>query len=67
MGDVIQANFITQADLPPDRVLEAALDKLEGVIVIGYTKDGEEYFASSYGDAPEMLWLIERFKQRLFE
>ena len=65
MSNVILLNNVTRLDLPPDRVLEAALGKLEGVIVIGYAKDGSEYFTSSYADGGDALWLIERFKMAL--
>jgi hypothetical protein len=57
----------TFLDLPPDRVLKAATGKLEGVILLGYDKENNEYFASSYGDATGMLWLVEQFKKRLLE
>jgi len=44
MGDVIQ--FDRQISV--DKVLEGAKEELGGVILIGYTKEGEEYFASTY-------------------
>ena len=50
MGKVIPLNCITTLDLPVDRVLEAAKDKLEGVVLIGYDKEGEFYAASTYAD-----------------
>ena len=65
MSNVILFNGITKLDLDPDMVLENSKGKLEGVILIGYDKDGEEYFASTYADGGEVLWLIERMKLRL--
>lgn len=65
--NVINFGGGTFLDLPPDRVLSAATGKLEGVILLGYDKEGNEYFASSYGDATEILWLLERCKKRLLE
>lgn len=65
MGDVIPLNNVTRLDLPVDRVLEAAKGELEGAILLGYTKEGEEYFSSTYADGGMVLWLIERLKQRL--
>lgn len=63
---VIPFNGITKMDLPPERILEAAKGKdLEGVIIIGYDKEGGEYFASSYADGGTVLWLIERCKLAL--
>lgn len=46
-------------------MLENTKGKLEGVILIGYDKQGEEYFASSYADGGDVLWLLERMKLRL--
>jgi hypothetical protein len=62
---IIPFNGITRLDLNPDMVLENTKGKLEGVIIIGYDKDGEEYFASSYADGGDVLWLLERMKMRL--
>ncbi len=64
-GEIVNWSGITKLDMPPDRILEAAKDKLEGVVILGFTKDGDEYFASSYADGGEMLWLLERAKKAL--
>jgi hypothetical protein len=55
----------TRLDLPPDRVLAAAVGQLETVLVIGYTSDGDEYFASSTANGADVVWLLERTKLRL--
>lgn len=60
--NIIPLNCITKLDVPVDRVLEGAKSQLEGVVIIGYTKDGDEYFASTYADGGEVLWLLERAK-----
>lgn len=65
MSNVIQWRGITRLDLEPDVVLENTKGKLEGLIIIGYDKDGQEYFASSYADGGDVLWLLERMKLRL--
>ena len=63
---IIPFNGITKLDLPPERILQGAIDEgLEGVIVIGYTKDGEEYAASSYADGGTVNWLLDRTKAKL--
>jgi hypothetical protein len=68
MRKVILFTGITKLDLPPDRVLENNMgNDLEGVVIMGYTKDGEELFASSYADGGTVLWLIERCKLRLLQ
>ena len=65
MTNVIPFTGITKLDLDPDMVIEQIKGKLEGVVIMGYTKDGEEYFASSYADGGDVLWLLERMKLRL--
>jgi hypothetical protein len=67
MTNVVRFTGITKLDMPADHVLESALGKLEGVVILGYDKDGQEYFASSYTDGGDMLWLLERAKKALLE
>jgi len=62
MSNVILFNGITKLDLDPDMVLENTKGKLGGVILIGYDKEGKEYFASTYADGGDVLWLLERMK-----
>jgi hypothetical protein len=65
VGEVVNLPCITKLDLPPDRILEDALGKLDGVVIMGFNKDGTEFFASSYADGGQVLWLIERSKLKL--
>jgi hypothetical protein len=65
MSNVIPFRGITRLDLDPDIVLENTKGTLEGLIICGYDKDGEEYFASTYADNKGVLWLLERMKLRL--
>ena len=67
MGKVIPLGNVTKLDLPVDRILEAAKGSLEGVVLMGYDKEGEYYFASTYADGGEVLWLLENLKKRLLE
>lgn len=64
---VIPFNGITRLDLPPDRILEAAAGRLEGVVVIGFDHEGELYAASSYADGGTVLWLLEQCKRNLLK
>lgn len=48
--NVVKFPGSTTMDLPPDRVLEAAVGKLANVLVIGLTPDDELYVAASSGD-----------------
>ena len=62
-ADIIEGHFITTLPVPTEKVLKGALEaKLSNVIVIGTVEDGELYLASSEGDAPEILWLLENAK-----
>lgn len=66
-GNVIPLGNITKLDLPVDRVLEAAKGRMDGVVLLGYDDEGDLYFASSYADGGEVLWLLEKCKQRLLD
>ena len=65
MGDVINIGGVTRLDLPPDRILNNAKGQLEGVVIMGWDKDGNQHFASSYADGREILWLLESCKHTL--
>ncbi len=62
---IIPLGNITSLDLPADRILENNIGELESVILIGYHKDGSEFFASSIADGGTVLWLLERLKLQL--
>jgi len=65
MGDLVNLDCITKLDIPPDRILKEAFGILESAIIIGYDKEGNEYFASSRADGGDVLWLLERTKTKL--
>lgn len=67
MGKVVELGCVTRLDVPPDRVLRSAMGKMEGVVVIGFDLDGNEYFASTYADGGTVIWLLERLKQKLLQ
>jgi len=65
-AEVINLETITRLDLPPERILNAALEAgLQCVVIVGFCEDGEEYFASSIAGGPEVLWHLERAKLKL--
>lgn len=64
---VIPLRNVTWLDLPADRVLEGAIGRMRGVVLMGYDNDGELYFASSFADGGEILWLAEVMKKKLLE
>ena len=60
MADVVEFGGITKLDIPPERILNGALESnLQSAVVIGFDEDGEFYFASSQADGGEVLWLLE--------
>lgn len=68
MSNVVTLNAPTKLDIPVDRVLDGAKDAdLDGLFIVGRTKDGELYFASSIADGGDVLWLWEIAKSRLME
>lgn len=66
-ADVVRFPGITRFDLDPDVVLKEAIGKLEGVVITGFDKEGNSYFASSYSDGGNTLWLLEICKKALLE
>lgn len=63
---VVPLNCVTRLNLPPERVLEAALEEtLSEVVIVGYDEEGDFYFASSQADGGDVLWLLELAKQKL--
>jgi hypothetical protein len=59
--NVVELGCITKLDLPPQKVLNYALEHdLDSIVIVGYTKDGEEYFASSVADGAQAMYLLQR-------
>lgn len=68
MADVITLDCMTTLDIPPERVLQGALDnKISHAVVIGITPEGELYFASAIGSLGDTLILLERAKDELMD
>jgi hypothetical protein len=67
MGTVTVLNTNTTLEVPADRVLEAAIGKVNPVVVIGYDVENDLYLASSDADVREVLWLLEAAKRELFD
>ena len=67
MSNIIPLGNITKLDQPVDRVLDGAKEQLTGVIILGWTHDGEAYFASTLADGGEVMWLLEKCKKDLLD
>lgn len=63
MSEIIYLHELTDGDIPPERVLEAAKERCTDVaIVVGWAEDEEIYFAMSTGDARAILFALESAK-----
>ncbi len=67
MSNVIPLGNITKLDIPEDQILEAAKGKMNGLVLIGWDKSDELYFASSMADGGEVLWLLAQCEKALLE
>jgi hypothetical protein len=68
MGEVVILQNVTSLDLPPERLLNAAIEAGPSkVLIIGVKEDGSEYFASSVADGGDVLWMLERAKLKLLQ
>ena len=66
--NVVEWDGETRLDVPSERVLQHAMDAgIEDVVVIGITREGDEWYESASADARTVLWLLERTKQRLLD
>lgn len=64
--NVVPMAWPSRLDLPVERVLDMATRaELKSLVVIGRRRDGSEYFASTYADGGEVVWLLERIKLAL--
>lgn len=67
MSNVVTLPVITRLNLNADRTLESLIGKLEGFVLSGWDKDGNEFFSTTFADGGEVLWLLERCKMALME
>lgn len=68
MGEVVAGNFITTLPIPPEKVLQAAIDRgLQEVVVVGFDNDGEFYFAGSDAGTPVNLHMLMKASYELMK
>jgi len=66
MAEIVNFNGKTLKDTSCKDVIESVdADALENVLVIGLTKNNGFYFASSTGNKPMLLYLLDQFKSDL--
>lgn len=67
-SNVVVLKTTTRLDLPPERVLQQAMDAgLTEVVVIGLDPAGNFWFASSKSNGGDVLWHLEIAKKRLLD
>jgi len=64
---ILQFGGITFGRIEPDKVLEANKGKFKEVFLIGLDENSDDYYASSTGDLPTLLWMLERAKKELLD
>lgn len=66
--NVVNLYEYTNDEVPPNDVLMGVINaQMDVVVVIGYTKEGGEYFASSTGNHETTNWLLDVAKMRLMK
>jgi hypothetical protein len=63
-----EKDFVYKGKIDPQGVLDGITQNdLETIIVLGWTKEGDEYFASNTPNGMEVVWLMERLKLKILE
>lgn len=65
MSNIIPLHCLTTQHIPPDKVLQEAVGKLDDVLVVGRDKDGELYIAASFNEPGSVLLYMELAKTEL--
>jgi hypothetical protein len=66
MGEVVELPVQTTQDIPVPKVLSGAADCTE-VLIVGTSRDGTPFYASSTADKYRMLWILERARLKLLD
>lgn len=65
LANVVHAPVVTRHASDPDDLLRQAIGELDTVVIVGHTKEGHEFYASSVADGPNALWILQRGAYRL--
>lgn len=67
-SNVVILDVLTKLDIPADRVIKSALEiGYESIAMVGYDKDGDILFSSNLASAEKILWMLEKFRDRLMK
>jgi hypothetical protein len=59
--NVVTLQTVTTLDIPPERVLSQAIEAdMDSVVIVGWKKTGEFYFAASEADLRHTAWALQR-------
>lgn len=65
MTNIVIFPLVTDKDMSADAILQVALGKMSDVVIVGFDKDGEEWFSSNKADAATVLYHLDRARHRL--
>ncbi len=66
MSQVIDFPGLTENDVSKESVLKGAEQHVaQGLVVLGYDKDGRYFFASQEADARNVVWLLQMYQHQL--
>lgn len=66
MGDITRIYDQSHLDTPVETVLQNAIDTgLTEVVVVGFDKNEQTFFASSKADGGDVLWHLARAQHQL--
>lgn len=64
--NIIKFPGMTTVDIPPEKVLQAAIEHdLDEVVIMGFDKKGDLFLSSSTSNVPTVLWIAEKLKYEL--
>lgn len=68
MSEVVDFPGVTRLPTDPYRIIKRACQaELTSVVILGFDKDGNEFFAASDADGGTVLWHLERAKLKLLQ
>lgn len=67
MADLIKFPGVSRLNTDPALELQEAMkvEDLESVVIMGFKKDGSEYFRSSIADGGSVMWLMRLCEHKL--
>ncbi len=67
-ADILPFTGISILDIPPEKVLQAAIDAgVTEVVIVGTDNDGKQYIAASMASAPVIAWHLELARLRIVQ